>query len=378
MRVGINALYLIPGAVGGTESYLRNLLRALQELDREDDFTVFTNRENAGTFSLQAPNFREVRCAVPAVSRPRRILWEQLALPVQVAHARVDVLHSPGYTAPLAGRSVGVVTIHDLNYHYFPEDWSRAAWWANRLLIPLVARTSKRVITDSHSSAAAIIDVLGVALDKIDVVHLGVDGNLAPAVHGEQARVRERYGLSGRFLLSVVASHPHKNLDGLIRAYELACADWVDPPPLVIVGIKGRHQATVEQALAAKAGRGRVVLTGWIDAETLGALYRAAHLFVFPSKYEGFGFPVLEAMASDLPVVSSFATSLAEIVEDAGVLFDPNDDRAMAAALRATCDDEAVRRQLIERGRAQARKFTWRRTAEQTLASYRRAKGVRT
>src|SRR5258708_6499013 len=134
MRIGINALYLIPGGVGGTETYLRNLLRQLQQSDRENEYIVYTNRENARSFALAAATLREVRCRVRAASRPRRILGGQLVLPLQAARDRLDVLHSPGYTAPLALGCAGVVTIHDMNYHYFPEDWPAPALWANRLL----------------------------------------------------------------------------------------------------------------------------------------------------------------------------------------------------------------------------------------------------
>jgi glycosyltransferase involved in cell wall biosynthesis len=373
VRIGINALYLIPGGVGGTESYLRNLIRAYQELDRENDFYVFTNVENTGTFQLRSSNFVEVPCAVNAVNRPARILWEQIALPLQVARAHVDVLHSPGYTAPVLTSAASVVTIHDLNYHYFPEDWTTSGLWANRILIPAVAHSATRVLTISHSSALAITQVLRVPTSKVDVVYHGVDGNLPPPVPGEEARARDRFGLTGPFLLSVTASHPHKNLDGLVSAYELLCAEWDAPPTLVIVGIKGRQQDALERRLKASASRGRVVLTGWIEGETLAALYRAAHLFVFPSKYEGFGFPVLEAMACDVPVVSSVATSLAELVGDAGVVFDPESPRSMAQAIRSTWENHALRQTLVERGRAQAARFTWRRAAEQTLECYRRA-----
>jgi glycosyltransferase involved in cell wall biosynthesis len=371
LRIGINALYLIPGQVGGTETYLRRLLRALEAAGGEDELVVFTNRENAGTFDFTSA--REVRCDVAAVSRPARIAWEQLMLPRFVRRERIDVLHSPGYTAPLFLRAASVVTIHDMNYHYFPEDWSPAALWANRILIPRVARRADRIITISQCSQRAVSEILGIAPAKIDVVSLGCDGNLAPAVPGEEAAMRARLQLDGRYLLSVTASHPHKNLDGLLRAYDRACERWPDPPPLVIVGIKGRHQEKLEASLAARKAPGRVMLTGWIDAPLLGALYRAAHLFVFPSKYEGFGLPPLEAMSAGVPVVSSRAASLAEVVGDAALTIDPEDDAALAAAMRRASDDEALRRELVERGRARAATFTWRRAAEETLASYRRA-----
>src|SRR5262249_23697980 len=132
MRIGINSLYLIPGKVGGTESYLRNLIHALQACDSDNQYVIYSNRENAGSFELASSNFREVRCAVSATSRPARILWEQTMLPRQARRDRIEVLHSPGYTAPLRLGCASVVTIHDLNYHFFPQDWGMAARLTHR------------------------------------------------------------------------------------------------------------------------------------------------------------------------------------------------------------------------------------------------------
>jgi glycosyltransferase involved in cell wall biosynthesis len=363
---------MIPGGVGGTESYLRNLLRNLQIVDRENEYIVYTNVENHDTFGLTAPNFRQNRCAVRAASRPRRILWEQTILPLQAARDRLDVLHSPGYTAPLVLGCPGVVTIHDMNYHYFPEDWPRSALLANQLLIPRVARRATRVLTDSECSARAIAEVLSVPSARLDVVYLGVDGNLAPASQEVETATLAKHGLTGTpYLLSVTASHPHKNLEGLLRAYRIACRDWPTVPPLVVVGIKGRAAERVKKIAA--EGSGRVILTGWVDEAELAALYRRAHLFVFASKYEGFGFPVLEAMSVGVPVVSSNAASLPELVGDAGLLLDPTDEPGLAAAIRKVWDDPALRQDLVTRGRAQAARFAWERTAKQTLATYERA-----
>ncbi len=373
MRIGINSLFLIPGKVGGTETALRNLVRKLQEIDRENDYVLYTNRENAGTFELHQENFREVRCPLRATSRPSRIAWEQLLLPLQALRDRLDVLHSPGYTAPLMLPCASVVTIHDLNYHFFPEDWSTSALWANRFLIPWVARRSTRVITDSRSSQHDIAELLGVAAAKLDVIHLGVDGNLLPSTPGEIAAVKRRLELSGDFILTVTASHPHKNLDGLLRSYDQLGRSWAALPPLVIVGISGLQRATVEKLLAARKGPGRVVLTGWVGDLELAALYRGARVFVFASRYEGFGFPVLEAMSIGTPVVSSNATSLPEVVGDGGILIDPLDEAAMGSAVRRVWEDEHLREELIARGFAQARRFTWDAAARKTLASYREA-----
>jgi glycosyltransferase involved in cell wall biosynthesis len=374
MRIGINALYLIPGGVGGTETYLRNLVRALERIDQSNEYLIYTNAESAGIFGLTAPNFREVGCPVRAVRRPARIAWEQAVIPAQAKLAGLDVLHSPGYTAPIVLGCPSVVTIHDLNYHFFPEDWSRAALWANRVLIPLVASRATRILTVSQSSCRAICRVLRVPASKVDMVHLGIDGNLVATGAAEEAKVRRKHDIQGSFILCVTASHPHKNLDGLLRAYDHLTRDWPEAPPVVIVGIKSRHQAQLEETLARRQGAGRVILTGWVDAQELAVFYRAARLFVFPSKYEGFGFPVLEAMSAGTPVVSSNSTSLPELVGDAGVLVDPDDHAAMARAMRKLLDDEPLRRELIERGTRQSRRFTWEAAAASTIASYEAAR----
>jgi glycosyltransferase involved in cell wall biosynthesis len=369
VRIGINALFLIPGQVGGSETYLRSLVRALGELDRSNEYVLYTNREAAGSFG--ALPFREVRCPLHAANRVARLAYEQLAMPVHAARDRLDVLHSPGYTGPLALPCASVVSILDLNYHFHPEDWSTAGLWANRLLIPRVARRATRIVTISECSRRAIVDVLGVPESKLSVSLLGVDGNLvAPAPARD---VRATLGLDRPYLLTVTASHPHKNVDGLFRAYELVCRDWRDPPPLVVVGIRGRHQERLEAIVRGWSGGGRIVFPGYVDAPTLAALYHEAHAFVFASKYEGFGIPVLEAMSAGVPVVSSNRASLPEVCGDAAVLVDPDDLPAFAAELRRIWDDTALRARQIARGHARAGLFTWQRTAEATLDAYTRA-----
>ncbi|HUS31059.1 MAG TPA: glycosyltransferase family 1 protein, partial [Kofleriaceae bacterium] len=372
MRIGINALFLIPGKVGGSETYVRSLVRALQAVDDRNDYVLYTNVENAGSFDLTSPRWREVRAPIKATSRVARMGWEQAVLPLQTIRDRIDVLHSPGYTAPLALRCANLASILDLNYHFHPEDWTPAALRVNRALIPLVAKAATRILTISESSRGAIIDVLGIAPDKVSVSLLGADGNLVDAGPDPAGVVKEKFGLDGPYLFTVTASHPHKNVDGLFRAYELACRDWPSPPPLVVVGIRGRQQERLEAMVRDWKGGGRIVFPGWVDAPTLAALYRQARVFVFASKYEGFGIPPLEAMSVDVPVVSSNRTSLAEVCGDGAITLDPDDLALFAKEIRRVFDDETLRADLIARGRAQVAKFTWRRTAEVTIAEYER------
>jgi len=371
VKIGINALFLIPGKVGGSETYLRSLVRALQAVPGDDEYVLYTNRECAGSFDLSDPRFREVRCPLAATSRPARMAYEQVVLPLHALRDRLDLLHSPGYTAPLVAPCTNVVSILDLNYHFHPEDWTRGALLANRALIPAVARAATHIITISECSRQAIHDVLHVPDAKLSVTLLGADDNLvAPA---PREVLVDKLGLTGPYILTVTASHPHKNVDGLFRAYELMCRDWPEAPPLVVVGIRGRHQERLEEVVRTWRGGGRIVFPGWVDAPLLAALYTHARVFAFASKYEGFGIPVLEAMTVDVPVVSSNRASLPEVCGDGATLVDPDDLAAFARATRTLCTDEAARREHIARGRANVAKFTWRRTAEATRAAYTRA-----
>lgn len=368
MIIGINALYLLPGQVGGTEVYLRRLLRALQALDATNHYLVYTNAENRGTFELTAPNFREVPLGVRAESRVRRIISEQTLLPRRARLDGVDVLHSPGNTAPVCLHCASVTTLHDVGWHYFREDWSWAGWWANRLLIPPMNRRADAVITISESAKDEIMEVLGLAADHVRVIHHGVDGNLVDATADDAAAVTRRLGIEGDYILSVSGTHPHKNLDGLIRIYGGVLDEVEQAPALVLVGVRGTHQARIEQLATAHRGRGRIVLTGWIDDVALSALYRSARLFAFTSLYEGFGFPPLEAMSVGTPVVSSNATALAEIVGDGGILVDAKNEREVVNAIVRVLTDESLRQDLRGRGARRAAQFTWRQTAERTLA----------
>jgi glycosyltransferase involved in cell wall biosynthesis len=372
MRIGINALFLIPGKVGGSETYLRSLVRALQEVDDTNEYVLYTNVENAGSFELTSPRWREVRAPIKATSRVARMAWEQAVLPLQTMRDRIDVLHSPGYTAPLVLRCANLASILDLNYHFHPEDWTPAALRVNRLLIPRVARAATRILTISESSRRAIIDVLGIAPDRVSVSLLSADGNLVDPGPDPARVVKEKLGLDRPYLFTVTASHPHKNVDGLFAAYELACRDWADPPPLVVVGIRGRHQERLEAMVRDWKGGGRIVFPGWVDAPTLAALYTQARVFVFASKYEGFGIPPLEAMSVGVPVVSSNRTSLAEVCGDAAITLDPDDVPAFARQIRRVFEDDALRAQLIAKGREHVKTFTWRKTAEVTIAEYER------
>jgi glycosyltransferase involved in cell wall biosynthesis len=303
-------------------------------------------------------------------------VWEQLVLPLQARKCGIDVLHSPGYTAPVLVACPSVVTIHDLNYFYYPEDFSKLAVLALKILVPAAARTSNKVITVSQNSKRDITTKLGIPPEKVCVIYEAAGSafcrsvSQTEAINRKMKVLRNRHGICSEFILTVAASHPHKNLDRLIRAYYFLRKARLVEHQLVVVGLKGRAHPGLTNLLSELSLQEVVTLTGWVPDEDMPLLYSAADLFIFPSLFEGFGIPVLEAMACGTPVISSNATSLPEVVGDAGILIDPYDIEGMAGAMYELLTDDELRNSLVTKGLDRVKMFSWERAARETLAVY--------
>jgi len=378
LRIGVNALYLIPGGVGGTEIYLRNLLAALAEIDRLDEYYVFINAEAAEAKPALAPatpNFHTVVCPLRAVHRPARLLWEQLALPVQAAGRRLDVLFCPGYTSPLWSGARKVAVIHDLQHIRQPENFGRLERAAWRALVWLSARFSRTIVTVSENSRREILEVYGVPGSRVRVVQHGVE----PAFFSLQQDPRLDRDLLGRaglgewpYLLSVSTIHAHKNWGRWLEAYGLLVGQGL-PHHLVIAGIKGKYWEELARRVQAGGLSERVHVVGWAERSLLLALFKFAQILVFPSTIEGFGLPVLEAMAAGVPVACSDIAPLRELAGPAALYFDPHSPEAMAAAVQRLVSKPPLSAQLAEMGRQRAGEFTWMRSAQATLEALREA-----
>jgi glycosyltransferase involved in cell wall biosynthesis len=352
-NIGINALYLIPGGVGGTETYLRELLPALAAIDASNQYFVFTNAETSSDLVPQQANFHWNRQAVSAGVRPARILWEQMVLPLEAVRCRLDVLLNAGMTAPVLCPCRSVTVFHDLQHKRHPEyfRWFDLPFW--RLLLWAAARRSDRLIAISEATRADLIRYYQVAEKKVVVVPHGVAPRFFALDRGHTRPI----------LLCVSTLHPHKNLERLIRAY----ARKPRTEELVLAGMRGFHTAAVE-ALIGKLGVGDSVrLTGWIPREEMYGLFAQAQAFVFPSTFEGFGMPVLEAIAAGIPTACSDIAPLREVAGDSALFFDPLDEDAIAHALDRITEDGVLRARLAEEGPVRARPFTWERTARLTL-----------
>jgi glycosyltransferase involved in cell wall biosynthesis len=369
-HVGLNLVFLVPGETGGMEVAARELLpELLKAAPPGTRFTAFMNREAAG--DPIGDLVETVTVPVRATSRAERVRGEQQHLPRLARRAGVDLVHSLASTAPLYGRFARLVTIHDLIYKVHPEAHQGVLSLGVRVLVPAAARRSHRIIAVSRNTRDDIVRLFGVSPDRIDVVPQGL-GAMARAEPAPEAEVRRRFDLGARRVaLSVSAKRPHKNLARLLEALALLPADR--RPLLVVPGYPTWYEAQLRERAAALGLTGDVRFLAWVDAAELEALYAMAECFVFPSLYEGFGLPVLEAMSRGVPVACSDRSSLPEVAGDAALLFDPESPRAIADAMERLLADEALAARLREAGQAQAARFTWEATARGTLASYERA-----
>jgi glycosyltransferase involved in cell wall biosynthesis len=354
LRIGVNALYLIPGGVGGTEIYLRNLLAALARDDRTNEYFVLTNRET-GDLAPAAPDMVALPQPVAARFRPARILWEQAAVPIAVARRRFDVLFNPGFTAPLVCSCPQVTVFHDLQHKRHPEyfRWFDLPFW--NLLLSISARRSTRLIAVSQATRQDLLR------------YYGVDARVIP--HGVEEPIFE---LANRrdpqpFLLCVSTLHPHKGIDSLLGGFARFRA--ADPRfRLVLAGMRGFAAEALEARIRELGLGDAVELTGWIPREQLCDLYRRAWAFVYPSRFEGFGMPVAEAMAAGLPIACSDIEPLRDIAGDAALYFAPGDEPGIAQALRQLTADSALCVRLAARARERAAQFSWQSAAAATRA----------
>jgi glycosyltransferase involved in cell wall biosynthesis len=366
MRVALNLSFVAPGETGGMEIYARELARALAGRD-DVELVLLGNR----LLDHDWPNVARIVMPVDPRRRVEWVLGDQVHAPRAAVRAGADVVHSLASTGPAAGRVVRVTTIHDLNYKIVPESHFGLLGLGMRVLVPAAARRSHRVIVDAASTRADLVRHLRVPATKIDVAPLGVtvreDSPATPP-----AQLRESLDLDERpLVLSLSAKRPHKNLPRLFRA--LAAMDPAERPSLVVPGYPTPHEDELRQLASTLGIADSVRMPPWLSTEDLEGLYALAAAVVLPSLYEGFGLPVLEAMARGVPVACSDRSSLPEVAGHAALLFDPQDIQAIRTSLERLLRDAALAGRLREAGRARAATFTWRRTAELTAASYESA-----
>lgn len=373
-RIALNAqlLSLSPGyRSAGIARYIFHLLCALSLTSPEFELHAFTRETQAfASFNGIEPHLTRL----PTGSPTNRILWEQVAFPYQLGRNHFDLSHSMAYVSPLLSLTPDVVTVYDLSFVLFPGYFRPL----NRIYLKwgtrLSTRRAKRVIAISESTKADLVRLFALPSGKIDVVPPGVQPSFFPNGDGNSLeRFKRTKKLPDHFILFVGTLEPRKGLTTLIRAFANAKSRHHLPHKLVLVGGHGWKEDEIARAIEANRVDQDVILAGYAPAEELPYWYRAADAFVYPSQYEGFGMPLLEAMASGTPVITGNVSSLPEAVGNAGLLVDPNDARELEEALARIVTDNGLRDELIFKGRERARSFTWARTAEATANVYRRA-----
>lgn len=375
MRVGVlgHLLSFAPGyRQAGVSRYIEFLVRALPRVAPEDEFVVFTG-PNAGVDLAAFPaDLRWQASRFPTERPEARILWEQLAGPFALRRERIDLAHGPVNVAPLMAGVPTVVTVHDLAFRVYPEQYPALKRRYLDVLTRLSVRRATRVITVSENTRRDLLRFYRVPPERVVTVPNGVDSLFTPVTDPlALAAFRRRHDLPEDFILFVGTLQPRKNLLTLLRAYARV-GEQLDLP-LVVAGGKGWMYEPVFDEVRALGIADRVIFAGYAEAEELPLWYSAAKVFVYPSLYEGFGLPVLEAMACGTPVITSSTSSLPEVAGDAAVLVDPMDVEAMGEALVEVVADAELRERMRERGLAQARTFSWERTARETVAVYRTA-----
>jgi len=360
VKLGVNTLFYLPGEVGGSETYLLEILRVWKRSEFAHEVMIFTQLENHERLSseFEGEGWSCILSPFAARNRVQRILREQWELPRRVHAAGVDVLWSPGYTAPIRCSCPQGVSILDMQYKRFPQDLSRVARWCTELLVQAAARHAGQLLAISEFSKREIQEFTPAPAERISVTPLAADGAFSLPQQVEPL-------LDEPYLLCVANSYPHKNVDQLIRAY--AAVEEEIPQRLVWVGRPRLGEAAVEDALATLKHPERVLRLSGLSREQLIDLYQQADLFVFPSLYEGFGLPVLESLLAGTPVLCTRCGSLPEVGADMVHYYDPEQDDSLSQALRDVLREGPPQ---LPAGVAEwTQGFSWERCAQQTLAA---------
>ncbi len=374
MRIGIDARMLGNTGIG---RYLRNLLIHLAHIDAPHDYVLFL--QPGEMLPIQQDNFIPVH--LPAWT-PIYSIKEQYRLPIEIRKQQIDLMHYPNFNVPMIPSCPYVVTIHDLIYYLYPEECpSKIAHYYAQYMLGYAAKYARAILTVSEHSRKDLTRFFHVSPDNIYVIPNGADEQCqqpeqANTHDSREMALKRRYGIEGRYSFYVGKHHGYKNITTLAQAF-MTHQEVYQQTQLVIAGKRDSRRHELYDLAARLDPGGRIIFTDFVEDDGLFDLYRGASLFVFPSLYEGFGLPPLEAMACGVPVICSNAASLPEVVGDAAILVDPLNIREMADAMRSVLTDANLYRSLQEKGYAQAQCFSWERAARELLHVYSEAGGKR-
>ncbi|ACL03913.1 glycosyl transferase group 1 [Desulfatibacillum aliphaticivorans] len=365
MLIGINAIFLAPGKGGGMERYLVNMVRAMAQTAKGDELIAFACREGLPGLEGTVP---VIKGPISAQTRWARVLWEQVLLPGIIKDSHCDAVLSFGNICPVRLSLPSLLVMHDAIPFEPIHGFSALEKTAMQTLFRASARSADRIVTVSEFSKKRISEHTGVSRDKVSIIPGACDPVFFP-----QETSRKK---SGDYILASASARPHKNLDRLLQAYKILVQDKKVNAPLVLVHTQGSEEIALDKARRLGLGNKVIAFGKTIDGELAG-LYGNAALFVYPSLYEGFGLPILEAMTSGTPVIASRAGAIPETAGNAALLFDPCNPEELAQAMERVLKDPITQKEMIERGKNRAREFSWENSATAMLALAREAAGKR-
>lgn len=369
-HIGLNA-HLLSGQAGyrraGIHGYIANTLRCLPAADPNLRYTIFVGPG----MPPESPQFTVQRTSLPTDKAPVRILWEQALQPWQLGG--IDLQHGMTFVTPELSRKPSVVTVYDLSFHHYPERLSTARRLYLRTFTARSVHRAHRVIAISESTADDLVRLLGVPRDKIDVAVPGVHEQYRPLPAEDIAAFRQKHDLPERYILHLGTLEPRKNLAMMLRAYDNLPASIRQDVPLILVGGKGWGLDEIRAEIVRLGLEEHVRFEGYAPDDELPLWYNAAAALVYPSVFEGWGMPIVEALACGTPVVASNASSLPEAAGDAGLLLNPHSVDDWTAGLQQALDDSTWRADAIKKGLTHAAALSWQQTAAVHVASYRRS-----
>mgnify|MGYP001112395516 CR=1 FL=1 len=366
MRIGVMLRNM--GEKGGVGLYTVNILKNLLKIDKDNQYILFYQGRKRKTSFSDYSNVEE-----QWINVPYKILWDQIFIPFSALKARIDLLFSPKWTAPLLSPCKTLMVVPDVGYYLYPEFWKGRDVLYLKLMIPLYLRKATRVIVVSHTSKEDIIKFTGVDKSKIVAVYVATDIFTGPLDLSFVEKVKAKYSLPSKFILHVGLIYPGKNVERLIQAFAKLTKKF--SYKLVLVGGFKWKYTRIFDLIEKFNLKDKVIMTNWIPRSELPVFYKLADLFAFPSLYEGFGVPVLEAMAWGCPVVTSSTGAIPEIAGDAALIVNPRSVDEIYKAMVRVLEDGKLREELVSKGYARAKKFSWEKSARETLSVFTELEG---
>lgn len=379
MRIAINTLSLNK-TKAGMGNYIINLVNNLAHIDKKNEYHVFVSENNKHFFNIKQGNFKIINIGRIIRINLARLVWEQVFLPAYVKRHKIDVLHSPGFVIPFLSKAKNVLTIADMTFINYPKVHTIVKRAYFGLFMPYSMRKADRIISISGSTKRDALKLININPDKIEVTHLAPEEGFRVIDRKKaESRIKLDYKIYSPFILFVGMIEPRKNLIRVLNSFselKKGLKKEKFPHKLVIVGKKGWKYRGIFETVERLSLKKDVVFTGYIPDADLAMFYNAADIFVYPCLYEGFGLPILEAMACGCPVITSDVSSMPEVAGNAALLVNPKDAHKISSAIGRLIKDRKLREDMIKKGLKRSREFSWRRCARETLKAYEEVGGA--